>query len=98
MASYVGKGYRRDRGADGHGQLSQIELYSPAGCCVRCANPKDGSLEEESERLNKEHHEYMLVTHDLDEQGVGVRLAERCLISGCSGHAARLRSSMVAGS
>jgi beta-glucosidase/6-phospho-beta-glucosidase/beta-galactosidase len=70
MASYVGKGYRRDRGPDGHGQLSQIELYSPAGCCVRCANPKDGSLEEESERLNKEHHEYMLVTHDLEEQGV----------------------------
>src|SRR5712692_12087784 len=28
----------------------------------------------------------------------GVRLSERCLISGCSGHAARLRSSMVAGS
>ena len=30
--------------------------------------------------------------------GGGVRLSERCLISGCSGHAARLRSSMVAGS
>ena len=27
-----------------------------------------------------------------------VRLSERCLISGCFGHAARLRSSMVAGS
>jgi hypothetical protein len=68
VVSYVAKGYRRDRRADG--QLSQIELYSPAGCCIRCANPEDGSLEEESKRLNEEHHKYMLVTHDLKEQGV----------------------------
>ncbi len=59
MTSYVAKGYNRDRRPDG--QLRQIELYS---------SPEDGRVSEESKRLNKEHHEYMLATHDLKEQGV----------------------------
>jgi len=59
MTSYVAKGYNRDRRPDG--QLRRIELYS---------SPENGRVSEESERLNKEHHEYMLETHDLKEQGV----------------------------
>ena len=57
---YVTKMYQRDM----RGKFqSQIEIYSPGFSSI-------GIASDEAARLNRNHHDYMLATHDLDEQGV----------------------------
>jgi len=60
MMWYVTKSYQRDM----RGRMqSRIEIYSPGFS-------NTGAASNEAKRLNRDHHEYMLATHDLDEQGV----------------------------
>jgi hypothetical protein len=60
MMFYVTKMYRRDmRGS----KQTRIEVYSSGFSTSNMAS-------EEAQRLNRDHHKYMLATHDSDEQGV----------------------------